>query len=152
MEIRTKYQGGSIDAFKKKIMLDTCNNQTSSHVKVPYRTNQIQRGVPRNRQDHPKRPQNTKWVIFKRDGSLDTPFSRLWQRLKLFQASHMHRQLMEQIRDSENFKETIIIVKSRQKKAQQLKRVIFKGDGSLDALFSWLWERLKLFWTPHMSR
>ena len=63
----------------------------------------------------------------------------------------MYEYLMEQIRDSENFKETIIIVKSRQKRAQQLKRVIFKGDGSLDALFSRFLERLNVFWIPHMS-
>ena len=63
----------------------------------------------------------------------------------------MYEYLMEQIRDSENFKETIIIVKSRQKRAQQLKRVIFKGDGSLDAFFSRFWERLNVFWIPHMS-
>ena len=29
--------------------------------------------------------------------------------------------------------------------------MIFKGDGSLDALFSRLSERLNLFWTSHMS-
>ena len=32
------------------------------------------------------------------------------------------------------------------------KRVIFKSDISLDALFSRFWERLKVFWTSHMSR
>ena len=32
-----------------------------------------------------------------------------------------------------------------------MKRVIFKGDGSLDALFSRFLERLKVFWIPHMS-
>ena len=29
--------------------------------------------------------------------------------------------------------------------------VIFKGDGSLDALYSRLGERLKVLWTPYMS-
>ena len=58
---------------------------------------------------------------------------------------------MEQIRDSEDFKETIIKVKSRQKRAKKVKRVIFKGDGSLDALFSRFLERLNVFWIPHMS-
>ena len=29
--------------------------------------------------------------------------------------------------------------------------VIFKGDNSLDAPFSWLLNRLKLFWIFHMS-
>ena len=29
--------------------------------------------------------------------------------------------------------------------------MIFKGDGSLDSLFSRLFERLKLFWTSYMS-
>ena len=37
------------------------------------------------------------------------------------------------------------------KSAKTPKWVIFKGDGNLDALFSRLWERLKLFWTSHMS-
>ena len=41
--------------------------------------------------------------------------------------------------------------KTAQKRPKSPKRVIFKGDDSLDTLFSWLWERLKLFWTPHMS-
>ena len=31
------------------------------------------------------------------------------------------------------------------------KRVIFKGDGSLDTLFSRFLERLNVFWIPHMS-
>ena len=53
-------------------MVETCNNQASSHVKVPYKTNHIQKVHPRNCQDHPKRPKNAKWVIFKRDCSLDT--------------------------------------------------------------------------------
>ena len=34
---------------------------------------------------------------------------------------------------------------------KKVKRVIFKGDGSLDALFSRLWETLKLFWTSDVS-
>ena len=58
---------------------------------------------------------------------------------------------MEQIRDSEDFKETVIKVKSGQKRAKKVKRVIFKGDGSLDALFSRFLERLNVFWIPHMS-
>ena len=37
------------------------------------------------------------------------------------------------------------------KTAKKTKGVISKGDGSLDALFSRLWERLQLFWTSHMS-
>ena len=32
-----------------------------------------------------------------------------------------------------------------------MKRVIFKGDSSLDALFSRFLERLNVFWIPHMS-
>ena len=31
------------------------------------------------------------------------------------------------------------------------KRVILKGDGSLDAPFSRIWKRLAVFWHPHMS-
>ena len=53
-------------------MEEKLKNQASSPVKVSYRTNQIQIGLPKNRQDHPKRPKNTRWVISKRDGSLDT--------------------------------------------------------------------------------
>jgi hypothetical protein len=44
----------------------------------------------------------------------------------------MYGLLMEQIRDSEDFKETVIKVKSGQKRAKKVKRVILKGDGSLD--------------------
>ena len=58
---------------------------------------------------------------------------------------------MEQIRHSEDFKETVIKVKSGQKRAKKVKRVIFKGDGSLDALFSRFLERLNVFWILHMS-
>ena len=40
---------GSLDTvFFFKVIVETCNNQESSHVKVPYRTNQIQRELPRN--------------------------------------------------------------------------------------------------------
>ena len=42
---------------------------------------------------------------------------------------------MEQIRDNEDFKEAVMKVKSGQKRAEKVKRVIFKGHGSLDALF-----------------
>ena len=59
--------------------------------------------------------------------------------------------VMEQIRDSKDFKETEFKVKSGPKTAEKVKRVIFKGDGSLDALFSRFLERLNVFWIPHMS-
>ena len=39
----------------------------------------------------------------------------------------------------------------RPKKGKKVKRVIFKGDSSLDAFFSRFWERLNVFWIPHMS-
>ena len=39
----------------------------------------------------------------------------------------------------------------RPEKANKVKRVIFKGDGSLDAFFSRFLERLNVFWIPHMS-
>ena len=58
---------------------------------------------------------------------------------------------MEQIRDNEDFKEAVMKVKSGQKRAKRVKRVFFKGDGSLDALFSRFWERLNVFWIPHIS-
>ena len=37
------------------------------------------------------------------------------------------------------------------KRAEKVKRVIFKGDGSLNALFSRFLERLNVFWIPYMS-
>ena len=58
---------------------------------------------------------------------------------------------MEQIRDSEDFKETVIKVKSGPKKGQQGEKVFFKEDGSLDALISRFLERLNFFWIPYMS-
>ena len=57
---------------------------------------------------------------------------------------------MEQFRDSKDFKETVIKVKSGPKRADKVKRVIFKGDGSLDTLFSRFLERLNVFSIPHM--
>ena len=39
----------------------------------------------------------------------------------------------------------------RPKGPKTVKSVIFKGDGSLDALFTRLWERLMWLWTSHMS-
>ena len=58
---------------------------------------------------------------------------------------------MEQIRDSKDFKETVINIKSCQKRANKVKRVIFKGDGSLDTIFSRFLERLNVFWILDMS-
>ena len=51
----------------------------------------------------------------------------------------MYGYLMEQIRGSEDFKETVIKVKSGQKRAKKVKRVIFIGDGSLDAVYQGFW-------------
>ena len=59
--------------------------------------------------------------------------------------------LMKPIRDIEDFKGAVRNVKNNQKRAKKVKRVIFQGDCSLDILFKWFWERLKLFWTPHMA-
>ena len=55
---------------------------------------------------------------------------------------------MEQIRDSEDFKETVIKVKSGPKKGQQGEKGFFKEDGSLDALISRFLERLNVFRVP----
>ena len=44
--------------------------------------------------------------------------------------------LMKPIRDNEDFKGAVRNVKNNQKRAKQVKRVIFKGDGSLDILLS----------------
>ena len=61
----------------------------------------------------------------------------------------MHvRDLLEPIRDNEDFQVAVRNVGTGPKTAVS---VIFKGDCSLDAIFSRLWERLKLFWTSHVS-
>ena len=56
--------------------------------------------------------------------------------------------LMESIGDNKDFQGA---VRNVQKGPKTAKWVIFKGDGSLDLLFSRLSERLRLFWTSHMS-
>ena len=43
--------------------------------------------------------------------------------------------MMKPIRDNEDFKGAVRNVKNNQKRAIKVKRVIFKGDGSLDTLF-----------------
>ena len=43
--------------------------------------------------------------------------------------------LMKPITDNKDFKGAIRNVKNNQKRAKKVKRVIFKGDGSLDTLF-----------------
>ena len=53
----------------------------------------------------------------------------------------MSRHRMEPIRENEYFQEAI----------RNVQRVIFKGDGRLDALLSRLWEGLQVLWTFHMS-
>ena len=53
--------------------------------------------------------------------------------------------LMKPIRDNKDFKEAVRNVKNGPKRAKKVKRVILKGDGSLDTLFPLFWERLKLF-------
>ena len=37
------------------------------------------------------------------------------------------------------------------RKVQNSQKVILKGYGSLDVLFSRLWEKFKMFWTPKES-
>ena len=72
----------------------------------------------------------------------------------MFWTSNISGYLMEPIKDNEDFKEAVRKVRSypKQPKKRQktAKRMIFKGDSSLDALFSRLLERLKVFWTPHI--
>ena len=72
---------------------------------------------------------------FKGDGSLDTLFSRFLERLNVFWIPHMD--LIKPIRDNEDFKGAFRNVKNGTKRAKKVKRVIFKGDGSFDTLFSW---------------
>ena len=53
---------------------------------------------------------------------------------------------MKPIRGKEDFKGAIRKVKNGQIwKRKMAKRTSFKGDGSLDTLLSWSWERLKVF-------
>ena len=59
--------------------------------------------------------------------------------------------LMKPIRDDEDFKGAVRNVKNDQKRAKKVIRVFFKGDGFLDTLLQWFWERLRMFWTPHMA-
>jgi hypothetical protein len=135
-------------------MVETCNNQASSHVKVPYRTNQIQRGLPRNRQDHPKRPKNAKWVIFKRDGSLDTPFSRLWQRFNVFWIPHMSGfllDLMKPVRDNQDYKGAVRNVKKYQKRVNKIKKGDFQRRRQSLHTFLMVLGETTIFWIPHMS-
>ena len=73
-------------------------------------------------------------VIFKGDTSLDAPFSRLYQRLKAFLAPHIPEYLMEPTREKYDPKRLVRNVKIGQKLTKIPKRVIFKGDGSLDAI------------------
>ena len=72
----------------------------SLHLRVPYRTNRRQWGLLRSLQERPKGPKTGKLVIFRGDGSLDSLFTRLWERLKLLWTSHMSGYLMEPIRDN----------------------------------------------------
>ena len=58
--------------------------------------------------------------------------------------------LIEPIRDNKDFKGAVRNVNNGQN-GQNGKKGVFKGDGSLDALFSRLWERLKGCWTSHIS-
>ena len=95
-----------------------------------------------------------KRVIFKEDGSLDALISRFLERLNVFWIPHMSGYLMDLIkliRDDEDFKGALRNVKNGPKMAKKVIRVIFKGVVVLKHFFSWLCERLKLFWTPHMS-
>ena len=63
---------------------------------------------------------------------------------------------MELIRDTEHFKVAISLAKKAQrgqngKKKHKKKNIVFKLDGSLYALFSRFWEKLKVFLTSPMS-
>ena len=60
-----------------KDMGETRSILASSHVRVPYRTNQRQWGHPRTHQERPKVTKTARWMIFTRNGSLDALFLRL---------------------------------------------------------------------------
>ena len=65
--------------------------------------------------------------------------------------------LMKPIRDDEDFKGAFRNVKNspktakKKKKKKKKEKSDIQRSGSLDTLFSWLWERLNYFWTPNMS-
>ena len=98
-----------------KVGVKTGSFLASLHVRVTYRTNQGQWGLPRSLQERPKGPTTAKRVIFKGDGSLDSLFSRLCERLKLFWTFHMSGYLMEPFRDIEDIKGAVRNVKNSQK-------------------------------------
>ena len=59
---------------------------------------------------------------------------------------------MKPIRDNnKKLKGAVRNVQNGRKRPKMPNRVIFKGDGSLDALFSRFLERFNVFWIPHMS-
>ena len=65
----------------------------------------------------------------------------------------MSKYLMEIIKDTEAFKRALRNVKNcktLQERAKKGQKGDFKGDGSLDALYSRLWKILKVFLTHHM--
>ena len=80
-----------------------------------------------------------------------TLFSRLWERIKGVETSHISGYITETRNQSETMK-TSRSWQEQQKWPKTVKKVIFKGHGSLEVFFARLLERLEVFWTSHMSR
>ena len=118
-------------------MLETCNNQASSHVKVPYKTNQIQRGLPRNHQDHPKQPKNAKWWFSKETAVLTHLFHGYGRASMVSGFLTCQGTLWTWWNQSKTKKisKELSGIQNNQKRATKVKRVIFKRDGSLDTFF-----------------
>ena len=80
-----------------------------SHFRVPY-DNEEFKGATRNVKHVKKK--KAKMVVFKRDGSPNTLFSRKCERLSLFLRSDMTGYLMKPIRVNEDLKESSRNVKN----------------------------------------
>ena len=98
-----------------KVIGDTQVVLDFSHVRVPYGTTQRQWRLQRSRQEHKKRPeraQMVKRVVFKRDSSLDAPFSRYLKKIWVLCTFHMWGCFTDAIRDNEDFEGAIRNVKT----------------------------------------
>ena len=90
------------------------------YIRVPYRTNQGQWGLPRSHQERPKRPKTAKWR------------QQSWKTFLLW-TSPMPVYFMELIKDTEDFKEAIRNINSY--KGPTWQKGSFKGEGCLDDPF-----------------
>ena len=99
----------------------------------PIRDNKDFIGAVRNVKNGPIRAKKVKRVIFKEDGSLDTLFSMILGETQVVLDSSHVRVTYETIQRQIKLKRSC---QERSKRPKRPKRVIFKGDGSFDTLFS----------------